>query len=330
MKNIVLIGCGNIGTRLLQSLITVPLFGPSNPVQVHCVDPEMEGQERVGARVREVLGDTIPDFLKISVSGSLPNFDAEIDLAIVATTSKPRFSIVQGLLDICSPRNLILEKFLFVEHAAYERVQAQLEAGGIQCWVHAPRPTWPGYKSLKDRISNAGPIVYRVGGANWALASNAVHFVAAFTSLTGESISSFDGTRLDSKPVENKRDGYLEVTGQLSAIGSAGSKLEMVCAAEGRSVPAVDIITRAGRYVILESEQRMFANDESTEWKWRDEEFKILFASQMQEPLSQVLQGDPCDLPLYSEMVAPHQNLMKIFNTVFFGEDSELSDCPVT
>lgn len=330
MKNIVLIGCGNIGTRLLQSLVTLPNFNQDEHVTVMCIDPDATSRERAILRTREAFDGRIPEFVNIETAATFDAPSSEIDLAIVSTTSRPRFDIVKSLLETCAPRRLILEKFLFVQPHAYAEVAALLQKHDVDCWVHAPRPAWPGYVDLKQRLSNSGPIHVRVGGAAWSMASNAIHFIAAFNGLTGERIAQIDASRLDPKPIPNKRETYLEVTGQLYCTGTDNSTLELVCKPEGRSAISVDIMTDTGHYVILESEGRLLANDQKTDWSWREEEFGTLFASQMQGPLSSLFERNECALPSYQDMVDPHLKLIQVLNNVFFPGVSELQDCPVT
>ncbi len=330
MKNVVLIGCGNIGTRLLQSLVTLPILDPDDGISVLCVDPDSEGRERAMLRAGEAFDGNIPGFVNVDTAATFEDFSGEIDLAIVSTTSRPRFEIVKSLFETSPPRRLLLEKFLFVQPHAYEEVATLLQKHDVKCWVHAPRPAWPGYVHLKERLTDCGSIQMRVGGAAWAMASNAIHFVAAFNSLTGEQVAYIDASRLDPNPIPNKREPYLEVTGGLRFIGTNNSMLELDCRRGGRSAIAVDIMTDKGHYIIFEGEGRMFANDQHTDWSWREEKFETLFASQMQAPLTDLLTRDECLLPTYRDMVDPHQKLIQVFNPIFFPGESELQDCPVT
>jgi hypothetical protein len=329
-RHVLLVGTGGIGSRLLQSLMTLSADAlAGRRLEVICVDPSETALSLARHRVGEL--SAITPGIDVRYEVRLPrNLPREPELVIVATPSAVRFGVVMDLLSRMQPRNLVLEKFLFTQHGAYREVESRLEQGGIRTWVHAPRTVWPGYLDLVGRLQATEPVSMRVSGSNWALASNAIHFVPAFQLLCGEDIVDVSGAGLDPDPIENKRQGYKEVSGRLVLQGSRGSRLELVSLASGLLPLQVTIETPKARFLIEEAGERMRVQEAASSWAWSELPFRMLRASQMQEPLARILNEGRSSLPTYASMVEPHLALMRVFNTVFFGPGHETADCPVT
>lgn len=328
-KSIALIGCGNIGSRTLQSLLSIQdeaLRG----LDIWCFDPSLESLDLARSRADEI-SDTSAGFgHQTRFTSTLTDLPEALDLGIVSTTSAHRWNATKALLSQAQTKRLVLEKFLFTETETYSKATELFESAGVSCWVNCPRPAWPGYLDLARRIRGHGPIQARITGSNWAMASNAIHFLAALAALTGEQFNEFDTSRLDSAAIDNKRGGYKEISGLLGAIGSAGSRADIVCDIASRSGVTVDILSKAGRFILFEAQNKMLYQADDTDWQWREAEFRMLFASQMSEAFSQLLLDEDCPLPRYDEMVEPHLALMRVFNSIFFGPDAADQPCPVT
>jgi hypothetical protein len=328
-KSIALIGCGNIGSRTLQSILSIAPASVGG-LDIWCVDPSSESLDMARARAVEALGKDQVDGISVQLSNDMNSVPSSLDLAIISTTSTHRFQTLNTLLDHAKVENLVLEKFLFTEEAQYYEVSTRLVTSATRAWVNCPRPAWPGYVDLTERLSGGGPVQARISGSAWAMASNSIHFLAMLSALSGERLEHFDSSGLDSTPFENKRGGFKEVTGLLRVTGSEGMQVELVCLREGRNSPVVDIISDSGHFIIFEGEGRMLFQSKESDWKWQETRFEILFASQMKQTFSDILLHSQCRLPRYEDMVIPHLELMKGFNEVFFGSNSLDRPCPVT
>jgi predicted dehydrogenase len=326
---VALIGCGNIGSRTLQSIASLDAESLGG-LQVWCIDTRPEALDMARARAEEITGSGGRAGLEIRYAADIADLPRALDLAVVSTTSSTRHALVSALLDHARVGRLVLEKFLFTDPAHYADMARRLSESGTRAWVNCPRPAWPGYADLAARLRGTGPLSIRVAGSGWAMASNAIHFLAAFEAVTGERFDRFDGSGLDPEPVENKRGGYMEVTGTLVAHGDGGSTASLVCLAEGRAAVTVDILGAAGRFILFEAENRMIEQSERTGWRWEEAPFQMLYASQMMPAFEALLTGQACPLPSYEAMMAPHLGLMRVYNRVFFGEGQEDRPCPVT
>ncbi|MBR9824351.1 MAG: hypothetical protein GYB36_00950 [Alphaproteobacteria bacterium] len=328
-KTIVLVGCGNIGSRTLQSLLGIDSANLQS-LTIWCFDPNPKSLELAQTRAAEVSTAADANGHKVEFVNRLHDLPTHADLAIISTTSSHRWSATNELLAHTSVERLILEKFLFTEAEHYGLAAELFAKTGTSCWVNCPRPAWPGYLNLATRIKGRGPVQARVAGSNWAMASNVIHFLAAFSAITGERFTEFDSHRLDPEPIENKRGGYKEISGTLGAIGSGGSRVDILCDTASRSGITVDILSSAGRFILFEAQNKMLFQAEDSDWQWSETEFPMLFASQMSAAFAELMTAGRCPLPTFEDMTEPHLALMRVFNSVFFGDDSLSRPTPVT
>lgn len=317
---VVLVGCGNIGTRLLQSLLTsVP------DAHVLCIDPSEDARALAVQRASEVGHEASVDVAAEIQEGAAP------DLAIVATTSAPRRSIVETLAARLSPKLYLLEKFLFPKIEDYAAVEALMAKSGARAYVHTPRPVWPGYVRLAGILAadNDSCRQMRVSGQQWNMASNAIHFVPAFEALARAPIVAWDASGLDADPVPNKRDGYLEVTGTLKGMTRDGAELILHSAAGEAPPLSVSLSTQAREVSINEAGGTMTLRSKA-DGSEVSEPFGMLRASEMQETFSALSKTGSCSLPALADLAAPHIALIRHFNAVFFGPGQDDKACPVT
>ena len=104
MYNIAIIGAGQLGSRHLQGVKQ-----SNNKLDIWVLDPNKDSLEIAEERYNQIPTN-IPQ--NIHLVQSMIEIPVELDIVIVATSSKPRFSIVKELLTKHHVRYLILEKFL--------------------------------------------------------------------------------------------------------------------------------------------------------------------------------------------------------------------------
>ena len=323
MTRIVIIGSGNIGTRTLQSVLSV---NNSRNLEIWIVDKSSDSLELAESRAREINHKA-----KLHCQTSLEGIPDECNLAVIATTSGPRFGVIKELLAVCRPQTLLLEKFLFQLSHQYDEIKTLTDKLGVKVYVNCPRPAWPGYIDLKKYVADGGLLEMTVTGTSWALASNAIHFVAAFQALTGQLVERFDGTELDNNPLENKRSGYLEISGTLKARTVRGDRLSLTSWAKGRGDIIVNVRTPNFQAVVFENLKKSLSQGEASNWQWVERPFELFYASQMKDEISALLDGEPCHLPTYVEIMPAHLNLIPIFNDIFFPDGwTDQTACPVT
>jgi len=208
--NILIVGAGQLGSRYLQGLAKYP-----EPLSIYVIDINQDSLDTAASRWLEVASD----LHSVSFYKNFDQLPANIDLAIVSTSSNVRENVVSSLKKISIVRNWILEKVLAQNVEGIDHLETMI---GENVWVNTYFRTLEWFKEIK-RISASGHVHVEVTGGNWGIACNTIHFIDFISWWTGEKIAGFDHSMLNKDWHPAKRNGFWEINGRLGANFSAGS-----------------------------------------------------------------------------------------------------------
>ncbi|MDC1014875.1 hypothetical protein OAQ64_04050 [Candidatus Pelagibacter sp.] len=217
MKNILLVGAGQLGSRYLQGLSTVKL-----DLFITVVDPSDLSLNKAKKRWFEAEGDESQHTIRWCKV--LPQDLVLIDLAIISTSARGRADLVKKISSTVSVRYWVLEKVLAQSKKELDIINAAtIDSKGT--WVNMVRRVINWHQQLKFNFYEKGPLKVRKTGGLWGLACNTIHFIDLISWWTGESLLSVDTSRLDRNWLKSKRLGYFEVIGELLIKFSGGTEL---------------------------------------------------------------------------------------------------------
>jgi len=304
------IGTGQVGSRHLQALTQIDL-----PVSIWAVDPD-----RAARRIaRERAGEN-----RISYHHDLEALPESIDVAIIATNADIRPAVLADLLARTRVRHLILEKVVFQSPAEFDRFE------GLQnCTVNCFRRAVPTYQRILERIEP--PVRIRVGGTNWGLACNAIHFIDLISFFSGETDYHLETGGLEPRLFEGRRAGFTEVRGTLRAVFAGGHELILEeHAGDALSFP-IEITAGNGSVIIDEIGQNLHA--EGRLWdRQGSEPYQRVYQSNLTHHIvHDLLTGDHCRLTPFAESARLHKPLLETL-TAFIAETGgrQLEHCPIT
>lgn len=226
MKTILIAGAGNIGSRHLQGTTT-----SKQDLDIWVFDLSEES-----LRIAKERFEQMPNSgkKKAHFVTNLRETPEQIDVAIVATGSKPRAAIVKDLLELKQVRYMVLEKFLFGSMSEYHEIGSLLKEKGVLTWVNCPFRLYEGYNILKGMFDHTQPIIASYGnGGDWGLCCNSIHYIDIFMYLTGCNDYSLDISGLEPTVIDSKRPGYIELVGNLVVKTKNGDKLTLKTSLEG-------------------------------------------------------------------------------------------------
>lgn len=297
MKNICIIGAGNIGSRHLQGLKKI-IF----PLNIEVVDPSKESLEIARQRYEQIKS---PVNHTISFLQDINKVSKKIDLAIIATSSNVRRKVIENLLSISSVEYLILEKILFQKKKDYSDIEKLLKKKNCKTWINFSMRTMPFYHNLKGKVK--GPIQMIVSGGQYGLITNAIHFIDYIAFITGNYNFTIDTKGLDKNPIESKRLGFLELNGTLDVHFTDGSFGSFTCYANGNAPFLIEVLSSKSRCISKESERKAWLSCSDTDWKWEEIESNIPFQSDMTNKLMEdILNTGTCPLASYSDAAKLH------------------------
>lgn len=322
---IAVIGAGNIGLRHLQSILKM-----EKPTIVQVVDPSTNALQRAKVFVGQLPNNNW--IHRIEYINSLVELFDEIDCAVVATTADVRRTVIEQLIKLKRVKYLILEKVLFQRIQDYFDVKTLLDTYGVRAWVNCGRRVWPSYQRIKKELTPACQVECSVSGSQWGLACNSIHFVDLLAYLTNDTEIGKFINQLHSHIQPSKRAGFVEFYGTMQCSTKQGHRLVMTSYSEGVAPHLIQIQSQHVRLIIRETEGKMWRSGESTGWKWVEEDFPIVYQSQLtHQIIEELINAGDCGLTSFEESLQLHIPLISFFLSHYsMVMKKDVDICPIT
>ena len=216
MKNLLLIGAGQLGSRYIQSIVKETLN-----YNIVVVDQSDHSLSIAKKRWIEAGGNKTSH--KIFWSHKLPDKIKTYDLAVIATSSKNRASLIDHIASRVLINYWVLEKILAQSNNELNIIK-KATSGAKKTYVNTPKRQMQWFKEIKSKSPDK-PFRIIKSGSMWGLACNSIHYIDLVAWWTGESLISINNKGLSKDWIKSKRKGYFEVTGKLLVNFSGGIEL---------------------------------------------------------------------------------------------------------
>lgn len=302
MKNIKIIGAGQLGSRHLQALKAI-----NYPCKIEVVDPCIESLKLAKSRYLTMEGS---DHHKVYYNTNVSIY-GETDLAIIATTSSIRRQAIINLLSHCNVRYLILEKILFHNESDYFHISKRLKESVDCTWVNCCMREMPFYNSIRSFFKSK-PLRYTVSGGQFGLITNSIHYIDHLIYLTGCHDFIVNTDHLLPRLTPSKRKNYFEVNGLLVANFKDGSQASIQCWPQGNQPVQIDLYNETHRVISKESMNKAWISSIDSNWEWKKKDAKIPYQSELTNSVVQsIFSTSKCRLPEYEESMKTHINLLE-------------------
>ena len=295
MKNILIIGLGNIGSRYLQGIKKY-----DKQLNIFGLDPSIKSLKIAKKLWNEIIFAG-PNH-KLHLIHNYSHIPKEIHLAIVSTTAEIRFKIIKEIFENFHIHASIFEKVLVQSLEDLNELEKKF-LNVTSAWVNCGYRAMLTHQKLRGIISTQTPLEAYGGKGFWGLACNAVHFLDLMTWWSGEKLLEIDTSNLDKKWVKSKRQSFWEITGTLNAIYSNGSKLWLESCLNDVSDFPMKVKTIKGEWIVNDLVEG-FAKGPSglclpiTQEKLSDFSTNVV---------KSILETGLCDLPKMDDSVHIHQ-----------------------
>lgn len=324
MRNVCIIGAGELGSRHLQGVLKYP-----EQLSIFVLDTSQSSLDLSQKRASEIAHNH-----KIVYSVTWNELPFDLEIAIIATSANVREGIVSKLLTHYNVRFLILEKVLFQSLDSYSKIGHLITSKKIKAWVNHPRRMYAHYKTLKSELTlDSTNKLYTAAGGNWGLGCNALHFIDLFSFLDNSKVNTIEINWVDNTVFESRRKGFVEFTGTILGELENGSKF-VISSLEGTSSPVTLLIASSiNRWLIQEGGTSYLQHASLTNgFKSSTINVSQFFQSDLTKLLiHDLLNSGDCELPTYEEAQQSHLHfinaLLKKYNEVT-GEKSLI--CPIT
>jgi predicted dehydrogenase len=298
MKTVVVLGAGQLGSRHLQALKSVPF-----PLSIHVVDPSRDSLALSKSRFSEA-----PGYAHHTVTYSHSKPKEHINFAIIATTADVRFSVTKELISSTKVDAILFEKILFCEPEDYSLARELLS--NTKAWVNCCMRQLEIYKKIKATLK--GRIDCFVSASKFGLITNSIHYVDFLAYLTGSNDFTVDCSLLDSEFIPSKRKGFSECTGTLRVAFGDGSTGTFSNYLDGDSPIVVQFSSGNARFIVRETEGVALYSGMDNGWKWETIEGEITPQSVLTTQLAiDVLTTGDCVLTPLEESSIIHSRLFE-------------------
>lgn len=312
MKNIAIIGAGQLGSRHLQGLVKY-----LEKLNIYVLDPSLESLKIAQTRESEINHSH-----EISYSQQWEVLPEHLDIVIIATSANVRENLINQLILKHKVNFLILEKVLFQELEAYEKINKLLLKHNVTTYVNHPRRMFDSYKMLKDILISGKQNIFSVVGGNWGLGCNALHFLDLFIYLSEEKLSEFSTSDIDHKLLESNRKGFVEFTGNITGKLSRGSLFSISSLDDQPSSITVTISNDEQRFIIQEGgTPKIYELSKKESFNLISHDFNVEYQSALTCKLvSELFKNGACSLPTYDEARDTHElfiiGMLEKFNAI--------------
>ncbi|TCP22920.1 putative dehydrogenase [Tenacibaculum skagerrakense] len=315
-KKVLVVGFGMMGCRHVQAFLQ-----DKTKYEVHVLELSQENIQTNLVRIGAKLEDCIwYDNLK-----NVPL----LDVAVVATSSAPRFNILKELINK-GYRKFLIEKIVFQSGDQFKEILDLVESTNSEVYCNFVNRYFEAYNRIKKDLSqiNEGKISMTVHGGEFGLGCNAIHYIDIFQYISDSNKISNISAIVDVLEEPNRRGSiYKEFTGTMQFTNEALDNILLV--AEPKYVGGVTINIQKGEntYLLNENSQEFVS---VIKGKVRRENFQIIPTSMLSNVIIEDIFNNNCQLTKLKDTEKSHLELFKIFNEKLFAKNSSDTICPIT
>ncbi len=320
MKKILIVGCGNIGSRHLQSL----LDSTNIALDITVVEPN----EITLNNAKSVFSTTSDLHHNLTWFSNILDLTESYDFTIVATQATNRYQLVNQLLAKGNSRFLI-EKMVCQSISEYQNILECFKKYDAKGWVNTNFRYFLFYQKLVKYFSKNIPLTFVIVGGDKGLGSNAIHFLDLFLWFTNSDTITLNGDNLTEKLLPNKRNsGLVEFSGIIT--GKTHDSSISINFSHKFENPIIIEISNSEHHIRIDTDKSIITKIKGLDDFFEDFEFQ--HTSELTKKIvNDVLHTDTCNLPMLDDLYLLHSELFRIFNLHIKKLTNKESDiCPIT
>tara|TARA_A100001015_G_scaffold291877_1_gene366572 strand:- start:2513 stop:3463 length:951 start_codon:yes stop_codon:yes gene_type:complete len=315
INNFLIIGFGNIGKRHFESI-----YNNFNKINIYIIDPYISSfkKKKINKKNIKIHTSKIIDFKNI-----------HFKLIIISTNAKERNSLSHIIVNDFLFDKLILEKVPFNQISSYKSFISKIKNSKKCCYVNYPRNIIDGYIKIKKNITRSKPIILKVIGYNWGIASNSFHFLSLFGFFNNWESINIEKFEI-SEPFLTKRNGYYDFNGKIHITTKNKHKLIIEDNKIYKNINYISIENNNKIFFINEKESQLFEMKLDNKLQINESNFDFPFQSNLtfkyiKNKNKNYLQKNDILLNYKNEI-----KLLKKFSSIFSESKKYNHSCPIT
>lgn len=325
MNRVLLVGCGQLGSRHLQALVQLPQVQ-----EIEIVDSRLEALAMGRERLNEVPQRCASQQLRWLQR--LEEATRGGAVCIVATQARGRGALVRRIVKQAGYTTFLIEKVVGQSMAEIEEMQAFMEARGCAAWVNFKTRAYSVHQRIKARLPPEEPITVSFMGGNLGLANNGVHGADLFAFYDGATEISLAGSAIDPVLHPSKRGADLfDLSGILHGVTPKGSHVSLSYTRQ--NVQSEFVAVGGGRYRAVVDHFYRWAMESEEPGGWTPVPFNdnILVSHMTKAFVADLLASGRCQLPTLAESMVAHRFILGALQPAFSELlERPLEACPVS
>ena len=320
-KKIILVGCGNIGSRHLQALTKL-----NGEYVIEIIEPNDEAVLLAKLRLGEMKYDE--NLKKIVWKKLISKNTKNSDLVIIATNSKNRVKIIDELLKL-GHKIFLIEKIVCQSIKEFDELLLKMKKFSAKGWVNTNRRYYSGYQKIKEIFKDSKNLHLSVFAWNSGLGTSSIHYLDLFCWLVRDHNIKINGEFLIKEIFENKRgNDFKEFQGTLVGTNQHGLVSLTYLPSEKQKI--LIHIYGDGKFIEideLENDAHIFNNGSKNKIEFKFGHTSVLTT----EIIEDIFSKKNCLLPTLEESQKIHTELFRTFNQhIKKILNSEIELCPIT
>ena len=317
-KKILILGCGNIGSRHLQALTNLPY-----DLEIGIIEPNEDSKKN--AKTKLIDSNYNSKKHKIIWYDKINEDVKSYNLAIVATPSVGRVKNIIKLLELGISKFLI-EKIVCQSNLEYELLLNTLEKFNAKSWINVNMRYFDAYQKIKKYFKNS-KIHISIIGSKPVLGTNAIHYLDFICWLSDSYDLTLNGELLSNEIFPNKRgDQFVEFAGTL--IGSGKKSSIVLTYFPDSNLPTTINITNNEHHLIIdELNDKQLNLSTNPNFQYKFEHVSTVTTKIVKD----IFEKNTCDLPSAFDLYSLHSELFRVFNNhIMKMKKIKPSLCPIT
>ena len=295
----VVIGFGGMGCRHASSLMNGSQFS-----EIWILEPN----ETIFQDNCKRIDIDASRFQYVKNISSLP---ADIDFAVIATTSIPRYNIFDYLVQEKKVRTFLLEKVVFQSKQQFDDAIGLIKKYNVKAYCNFVNRYFPNYKLIKQQIDNSSTIKMVVSGGEFGLGCNSLHYIDLFQYLTSSTPALKQFKLVENNNKHKRGNHFKEILGQMRWQTNNGDVLVINSLLEKSNEVEISILNNENIDILNESTLMHFSSNPLK--GIGVEKFEILYTSYLTNEIFKDIRLEQCLLPLVEETMFMH---CELFNSV--------------
>jgi siroheme synthase (precorrin-2 oxidase/ferrochelatase) len=325
-KRVLIVGCGQLGSRHLQAVALV-----EDVCYIAVVDPNPDslllGKQRF-KEMKDISSDIILEwFQQLPVGESF-------DLCVVATLAPGRRILITQIIEKVNVKRLLVEKIVVQSIEDYQWLVEMCQQQGVKIWVNCKTRAYQVHQYIKSKIGGQGPFNMTVIAGNQGLATNGIHEIDIFFYYCPSSVPQQLITRINPVLVPSKRGKNIyDLSGMIAMVDDHGNSFSMDFQYESLMPDIINITTPQYRFVIDHYKKLCLESSKDNDWQWQfvpvDESWQVSVMTK--QFASDILTQGNCLLPTLAEHQPAHELMIRSLKPEFIKLGvCDGFNCPVT